>query len=128
MGLKFYDALLQVPVFYVIYTICGVVAGGVYFQEFKSFDVEKAAGFFSGILCIFVGVAFLAGRLKSGQPHQDEDVALEDMQANNGEEKGKLQHFLLNIVYNMLHVYISREGVVVNQRKRIGKDRRGARA
>ncbi|KAJ3141439.1 NIPA-like protein 3, partial [Irineochytrium annulatum] len=44
MGLQRYDALLQVPVFYVAWTFMDVVGGGVYFGEFDGFDAKKYGG------------------------------------------------------------------------------------
>ncbi|KAG5455790.1 MAG: hypothetical protein BJ554DRAFT_4675, partial [Olpidium bornovanus] len=71
LGLRNYDALLQVPVYYVVWTVFGVVCGGVYFGEFRGFDVRQATLFFLGIFCVFVGVSFLANRLK--------EAALDDL-------------------------------------------------
>ncbi|KAJ2420877.1 hypothetical protein GGF41_004084, partial [Coemansia sp. RSA 2531] len=40
-GLQRYDALLQVPVFYVVWTVFDIIGGGVYFNEFKLFTTVK---------------------------------------------------------------------------------------
>ncbi|KAJ1974770.1 hypothetical protein H4R35_003457 [Dimargaris xerosporica] len=64
MGLRKYDALLQVPIFYVIWTILDIIGGGVYYDEFRHFDAFKYAMFALGVLIIFTGVGFLARRLK----------------------------------------------------------------
>ena len=63
-GLARYDAMLQVPVYYVVYTIMSVVAGGVYFDEFKQFSTMQYGLFYLGISLTFIGVAILATRLK----------------------------------------------------------------
>ena len=65
MGLQRYDALLQIPVFYVLMTFFDVVGGGVYFEEFASFDAAQYALFTLSVTLIFAGVAVLANRLKT---------------------------------------------------------------
>ncbi|KAI8811268.1 hypothetical protein BJ742DRAFT_674804 [Cladochytrium replicatum] len=73
MGLQRYDALLQVPVFYVVWTLFDVVGGGIYFDEFKDFTTVKYILFCSGVSIIFMGVAILATRLKK---LADEETAM----------------------------------------------------
>ncbi|KAF8926637.1 NIPA-like protein 3 [Dissophora ornata] len=63
MGLKKYDALLQVPVFFTIWVLLDIVGGGVYYGEFSGFTVEKYVLFCLGVLIVFFGVALLAKRL-----------------------------------------------------------------
>ncbi|KAJ3193100.1 hypothetical protein HK101_005422 [Irineochytrium annulatum] len=69
MGLQRYDALLQVPVFYVIWTVFDVVGGGVYFQEFDGFNARQFGLFFLSVAIIFVGVGILGDRLKKAEGH-----------------------------------------------------------
>lgn len=64
MGLARYDALIQVPVFYVFWTLFDVIGGAVYYDEFRGFTPRQFSGFFIGIAVIFSGVLVLAGRLK----------------------------------------------------------------
>ncbi|KAJ3279998.1 NIPA-like protein 3, partial [Rhizoclosmatium sp. JEL0117] len=45
MGLERYDALLQIPVFFVVWTVFDVVGGGIYFNEFEGFSAQKYALF-----------------------------------------------------------------------------------
>ncbi|KAF8953610.1 NIPA-like protein 3, partial [Entomortierella lignicola] len=63
MGLKKYDALLQVPVFFTIWVLLDIVGGGIYYGEFSGFTVEKYVLFCIGVLTVFFGVALLAKRL-----------------------------------------------------------------
>ncbi|KAJ1953321.1 hypothetical protein EC988_003059 [Linderina pennispora] len=63
-GLLRYDALLQVPVFYVVWTVLDIVGGGVYFNEFKLFTTVKYALFAVGVTVIFSGVGLLSHRMK----------------------------------------------------------------
>lgn len=63
MGLKKYDALLQVPVFFTIWVLLDIVGGGIYYGEFDGFTPEKYALFCLGVLIVFFGVALLAKRL-----------------------------------------------------------------
>ncbi|KAJ3038732.1 hypothetical protein HDV00_000392 [Rhizophlyctis rosea] len=64
MGLQRYDALLQIPVFYTVWTLFDVIGGGVYFDEFKGFTSKQYGLFIFAVAVIFVGVGILAGRLK----------------------------------------------------------------
>ncbi|KAI9297818.1 hypothetical protein K502DRAFT_274639, partial [Neoconidiobolus thromboides FSU 785] len=63
LGLRRYDALLQVPVFYVIWTVFDIIGGGVYFNEFRDFTPLKYGMFCLGVAIIFTGVAVLAHRM-----------------------------------------------------------------
>ncbi|KAJ3368722.1 NIPA-like protein 3 [Allomyces arbusculus] len=63
-GLQRYDALVQVPAFYVVYTLCGIVSGGLYFDEFHALSGTQFALFSVGVVLTFLGVACLAGRLR----------------------------------------------------------------
>ncbi|KAF9431855.1 hypothetical protein BGZ76_011615 [Entomortierella beljakovae] len=63
MGLKKYDALLQVPVFFTIWVLLDIVGGGIYYGEFSGFTVKKYILFCLGVLVVFFGVALLAKRL-----------------------------------------------------------------
>ena len=84
LGLARYDALLQIPVFYVVWTLFDVigeffrvinkyVGGGVYYGEFDGFTPVKYGLFSLGVGIIFFGVGILATRLAS---LADEDKAL----------------------------------------------------
>ncbi|KAJ2517844.1 hypothetical protein H4217_003700 [Coemansia sp. RSA 1939] len=64
-GLLRYDALLQVPVFYVVWTVLDIIGGGIYFNEFKLFTTVKYVLFTLGVAVIFSGVGLLSNRLKS---------------------------------------------------------------
>ncbi|KAJ2723186.1 hypothetical protein GGI07_002821 [Coemansia sp. Benny D115] len=64
-GLLRYDALLQVPVFYVVWTVFDIIGGGVYFNEFKDFTTVKYVLFALGVAVIFSGVGLLSHRMKS---------------------------------------------------------------
>lgn len=64
MGLQRYDALLQIPVFYTVWTLFDVIGGGVYFDEFRGFSTKQYGLFVFAVAVIFVGVGVLAGRLK----------------------------------------------------------------
>ncbi|KAG0358790.1 magnesium transporter NIPA-domain-containing protein [Gamsiella multidivaricata] len=63
MGLKKYDALLQVPVFFTIWVLLDIVGGGIYYGEFTGFTAKKYVLFCLGVLIVFFGVALLAKRL-----------------------------------------------------------------
>ncbi|KAG0268825.1 hypothetical protein DFQ27_005612 [Actinomortierella ambigua] len=63
MGLKKYDALLQVPVFFTIWVLLDIIGGGIYYGEFKGFTAKKYVMFCLGVLIVFTGVGFLAKRL-----------------------------------------------------------------
>ncbi|KAJ3211828.1 NIPA-like protein 3 [Entophlyctis luteolus] len=63
-GLERYDALLQIPVFFVVWTVFDVVGGGIYFDEFSGFTARQYALFIFAIAVIFAGVGVLADRLR----------------------------------------------------------------
>ncbi|KAF9087037.1 hypothetical protein BGX29_001069 [Mortierella sp. GBA35] len=63
MGLKKYDAMLQVPVFFTIWVLLDIVGGGIYYDEFSGFTAKKYVLFCFGVLTVFFGVALLAKRL-----------------------------------------------------------------
>ena len=65
MGLARYDALLQIPVFYVVWTLFDVIGGGIYYGEFSHFEPLQFVLFCVGVGVIFTGVVVLAGRLKN---------------------------------------------------------------
>lgn len=64
MGLARYDALLQIPVFYVVWTLFDVIGGGVYYGEFEGFTPLRFFLFGLGVAVIFGGVVVLSSRLK----------------------------------------------------------------
>ncbi|KAI9328586.1 hypothetical protein DFJ73DRAFT_861625 [Zopfochytrium polystomum] len=64
MGLQRYDALIQIPIFYVVWTLFDVIGGGVYFGEFDGFTARQYGLFFLAVGIIFVGVGVLGDRLK----------------------------------------------------------------
>ncbi|KAI8854795.1 hypothetical protein BC829DRAFT_359582, partial [Chytridium lagenaria] len=55
MGLQRYDALLQIPVYYVVWTIFDVVGGGIYFNEFEGFSARQYGLFLLAMGIIFIG-------------------------------------------------------------------------
>ncbi|KAG0250917.1 NIPA-like protein 3 [Mortierella polycephala] len=63
MGLKKYDALLQVPVFFTIWVLLDIIGGGIYYGEFAGFTDKEYVLFCLGVLIVFFGVALLAKRL-----------------------------------------------------------------
>ncbi|XJO74685.1 hypothetical protein BDV3_005470 [Batrachochytrium dendrobatidis] len=93
MGLQRYDALLQIPVFYVVWTLFDVVGGGIYFDEFRGFNTKQYALFIFSVCVIFAGVSVLASRLKS---LSDEEILLNGgvvpevgkVEQKNDEERG----------------------------------------
>ncbi|CAG8463895.1 16837_t:CDS:2 [Dentiscutata erythropus] len=63
MGLKKYDALIQVPIFFCNWTVFDIIGGGIYYDEFKSYSIKKYGMFIVGVLLIFSGVGILSKRL-----------------------------------------------------------------
>lgn len=76
MGLQRYDALLQIPVFYTVWTLFDVIGGGVYFDEFRGFAPKQYGLFTFAVVIIFFGVGILAGRLKRLEDVGKEKVPL----------------------------------------------------
>ncbi|KAJ2307682.1 hypothetical protein IWW55_000835, partial [Coemansia sp. RSA 2706] len=48
-GLLRYDALLQVPVFYVVWTVFDIIGGGIYYNKFRAFTTIKYVLFVLGV-------------------------------------------------------------------------------
>jgi hypothetical protein len=63
VGLKRYDASIQVPIFHITYTICAVLYGMAYFQEGSDLSLLSILGFILGVLITCVGSFFLTWRL-----------------------------------------------------------------
>jgi len=66
-GLATYDQITYVPIYQAMITIWGVVAGGIYFDEFKNFTVLQFFMFFTGLTCIAGGILILAFNPKAGR-------------------------------------------------------------
>ncbi|KAJ3089429.1 NIPA-like protein 3 [Quaeritorhiza haematococci] len=61
-SLKRYEALTQVPIYYVIWTILNVITGAIFFSEFQHYTPLMLAIFSIGILLTFSGVLLTARR------------------------------------------------------------------
>lgn len=82
MGLARYDALIQIPVYFVVWTIFDVVGGGVYYNEFANYTTVRFVLFIMGIVIIFIGVIVLAGRLKALEVDNLQPVAPSESEKN----------------------------------------------
>jgi hypothetical protein len=67
IGLARYDALLQIPVFFVVWTLFDVIGGGVYYDEFAGFSALQFVLFCLGVVVIFCGVVILSNRLSKSK-------------------------------------------------------------
>ncbi|KAL7750401.1 hypothetical protein RI367_004174 [Sorochytrium milnesiophthora] len=88
-GIKNYDALLQVPAYFVVFTLCSIVSAAIYFDDFSNFSAVQYVLFIVGVIITFGGVGVLAGRLSSGSPRApaaeaDEMDEMEDHQSRDG--------------------------------------------
>ena len=65
MGLARFNAVFFLPIYQALLVLAGVLAGGVYFNEFSQFDVDDWFGFLTGatqdvsflLLIVAIGVA-----------------------------------------------------------------------
>jgi len=57
-SLRINDALLHVPVFYVLWNLLAMVGGGVVFEEFAGFGAADYSLFSVGAIILFLGVYF----------------------------------------------------------------------
>ncbi|KAF9187405.1 hypothetical protein BGZ51_001311 [Haplosporangium sp. Z 767] len=93
MGLKKYDALLQVPVFFTIWVLLDIIGGGIYYDEFKGFTSKKYVLFCLGVLIVFFGVSLLAKRLAVlakedvGEPSSSQSAIAAVRKHSAGEEE-----------------------------------------
>eukprot|EP00743_Colponemidia_sp_Colp-15_P007126 GILK01007687.1.p1 GENE.GILK01007687.1~~GILK01007687.1.p1 ORF type:complete len:561 (+),score=52.69 GILK01007687.1:114-1796(+) len=62
VGLRHCDALVVIPMFYVVWTIVSVVGGAVKFHEFNYFSKDQFIAFTVGTVLILVGTYLLALR------------------------------------------------------------------
>ncbi|CAB4392126.1 hypothetical protein RhiirA5_478934 [Rhizophagus irregularis] len=88
MGLKKYDALLQVPIFYCNWSLFDIIGGGIYYDEFRNFKTITYVGFIIGVVLIFFGVSLLSKRLSKLTKEEEE---LKEMQKNWEQEMKKLK-------------------------------------
>lgn len=72
MGLKKYDALLQVPIFYCNWSLFDIIGGGIYYDEFRNFKSVTYVGFILGVVLIFFGVSLLSKRLSKLTKEEEE--------------------------------------------------------
>ncbi len=63
IGLKRYDASIQVPMFHITYTICSVLYGMAYFEEGSELSGLCIAGFIIGVFITCIGSFFLTWKL-----------------------------------------------------------------
>jgi len=59
-GLERWDAMLEVPIMQSIWIVFCIIGGGVFFEEFKSFDLWQFFVFPLGVMITLSGVALLA--------------------------------------------------------------------
>lgn len=63
LGLKRYDASVQVPIFHITYTILSVLYGMTYFNEVSNLSVLSIIGFITGVIVICIGSFFLTWKM-----------------------------------------------------------------
>ena len=64
IALKRYDAMLVVPVYQSLWIIVAVIGGGVFFEDFKSFETYQWICFPIGVIICIAGVFLLAENRK----------------------------------------------------------------
>ena len=75
VGLKDFDATLIVPVFQCFFITCGIVAGGVFFDEFSYLKAWEQGTFAGGVVLTLAGVYLLAQREQSlGESRSTNDL------------------------------------------------------
>lgn len=62
-ALRHYDALLVIPLFFVIWTLFSVLTAGIYFQDFEYYTLDQFKGFVYGLVIIIAGSFFLVSRV-----------------------------------------------------------------
>ncbi|RIB13355.1 hypothetical protein C2G38_2041049 [Gigaspora rosea] len=72
MGLRKYDALIQVPIFFCNWTVFDIIGGGIYYDEFRNYVIEEYVMFIVGVLLIFFGVGILSKRLANLSKEEEE--------------------------------------------------------
>lgn len=62
-ALRYFDALLTIPLFFVFWTFFSIITAGVYFQDFEYYTWEQFKGFMYGFIFTIIGSGFLMGRV-----------------------------------------------------------------
>ncbi|EPR80014.1 hypothetical protein SLOPH_2238 [Spraguea lophii 42_110] len=76
-ALRHYDALIVVPIFHMTWTLLSITTAGIYFHDFENFTANQYQGFITGIIIIFSGSCFLAGRIMNKDVVEVEEVEIE---------------------------------------------------
>jgi len=84
-ALKRYDALLVIPVFYVVWTVLSVITAGIYFKDFAMLTPSQFQLFLLGMLVIFIGSGFLVFRMvgKESPSTQQEELKIKTKQRSD---------------------------------------------
>lgn len=59
-ALQMFDSVFIVPVLQVVWTLCSIIGGGLYFNEFSDMSTSDSTMFFVGVLLVVWGVSHLA--------------------------------------------------------------------
>ncbi|KAJ3083841.1 NIPA-like protein 3 [Quaeritorhiza haematococci] len=88
-SLKRYDALTQVPLYYVIWTLLGNFMGAVYFDEFQNFTPLRIVFFCFGISLNVAGVFIISSRFsdEGGEDGGGKDVTSEEDDMNPSKDE-----------------------------------------
>ena len=79
-GLELFPPLFIIPVMQVFFVFFAILSGGIYFQEFETFNSSQWGGFVAGVLMILGGVFGLA-------PLDDDLVTCEDSDNKDANEE-----------------------------------------
>ena len=71
-ALKVFNPLFIIPLLQCSFIFFAVVSGGVFFQEFNSFDLSQWLGFWFGIVVMFYGLVLLTPKPKQSKVDDDE--------------------------------------------------------
>eukprot|EP00003_Mantamonas_plastica_P028812 TRINITY_DN669_c0_g1_i1.p1 TRINITY_DN669_c0_g1~~TRINITY_DN669_c0_g1_i1.p1 ORF type:complete len:605 (+),score=205.52 TRINITY_DN669_c0_g1_i1:195-1817(+) len=76
VGLKYFDALYIIPVFFVVWTVFSILGGNLYFDEFKTFSDLQATMFALGVSMTCIGVFLLSDRNDKSKEDAKDEIEL----------------------------------------------------
>lgn len=93
-GMKDYESMVMIPLYYTLNTILSVIAGLLYYDTFREFDRVTMPCFVCGTLLSLLGIVVLAGR------ERDSDDAIERWRQQTAELGDRISNSLQRLSAN----------------------------
>lgn len=73
-GLAFFDAIIIVPMFQIVWTFFSICTGFIYFREYQVFNTLRTTMFIMGMISVFIGISLLAPDETKGGEGKDSSL------------------------------------------------------